>query len=81
MVQIVENHEWPTLLMDNVDSASEEKMSQVVHYLFPPEAIISTLKEGLKVIVCTYGQAGVVSLLLVYNTYPTGTIISRYRLG
>ncbi|XP_076444589.1 nucleolar pre-ribosomal-associated protein 1-like [Babylonia areolata] len=47
-LKIVENHEWPSELTDNADLLTEERAPQVVHFLFPPEPIVNSLKEGLK---------------------------------
>ncbi|KAK7487718.1 hypothetical protein BaRGS_00020985, partial [Batillaria attramentaria] len=45
-IEIVQAHEWPSNL--DFKDMSEEQASQLLHFLFPPDIVISTTKEGLK---------------------------------
>lgn len=50
MTQIMENHEWPSAIAEDAEGpVLEDRTSQLVHFLFPPDSIINTLKDGLKV--------------------------------
>ena len=48
--QIVESHEWPSAVAEDTEgSVPEDKTSQWVRFLLPPDSIVNTLKDGLKV--------------------------------
>ena len=50
VIQVVENHEWPSAMAEDSEGPLlEDRTSQLVRFLFPPDSIINTLKDGLKV--------------------------------
>ena len=50
VTQVVENHEWPSAMAEDSEGPMlEDRTSQLVRFLFPPDSIINTLKDGLKV--------------------------------
>lgn len=50
VTQVVENHEWPNAMAEDSEGPLlEDRTSQLVRFLFPPDSIINILKDGLKV--------------------------------
>ncbi|KAL8586640.1 hypothetical protein ACOMHN_040148 [Nucella lapillus] len=80
-LKIVESHEWPEELTGSAAMMSEERASQVVHFLFPPEGVLTSLKEGLKSACATVRDQCLRAVEVVVSRGRHFYHISKSKLG
>ncbi|KAK7108871.1 nucleolar pre-ribosomal-associated protein 1-like [Littorina saxatilis] len=80
-LQIMENHEWPVAVIEGAENATQDRVSKLAHYLFPPDGIISSLKDGLKHACATVRHLCLQTLEQIASRGRQFCDMSRKKLG